>query len=74
MTETTPIGLVVEVRQVPAPENRTPYFLFAYWASGGWWKVIPQLYEFADSAILLRDIEELTRKGWTHIRVCKLPE
>jgi hypothetical protein len=76
MTETTPIGLVVEVREVPETgpvADPSPYFLLAYWPRNKWWTIHTDRFADPDGEEITRAITALKVKGWTHIKVCKLP-
>ena len=68
-------AVMVEEMRLLAKENlEFPYFIHAYWPSGKRWRLHPETYSRPDSPELLRQAQRLTEKGWTFIRIIKVPE
>lgn len=69
-TETMPFLDAIPVRAI-CPGMPFPFVIVAYYPRGGWWKVHPEMFASPDTAA--NAIEDLSRRGWAHIQIVKLP-
>lgn len=50
-----------------------PYVILAYYGAGGWWKVHKELFASPTGPLIEGEISILRKKGWSHIKIVKLP-
>ena len=65
---------VFEKKIIPPNEDTTPYFLYAYWPTGGYWSIKEWGFDNPDGDEINRTISRLSEKGWTHVTILKLPD
>lgn len=63
--------LQVEMVDAPAPPCPFPYFLVAYYQ--GRWSIRRDMWGGPDAAGLKSEIASLQEKGWSHVKICRLP-
>jgi len=65
------LPLEITMMDAPPPPCRFPYFLVACYQ--GNWSVRKDLWATPDADSLKREIASLQEKGWSNIKICRLP-